>query len=1262
MPFSKVIDRIGGSVRSAFGVLDKDTEERIRTATQLERQINQQESHYDATGDVEGLHGAIRLLQKGMNMVNEGYSMHVFKRNDSLGEFVHDSTIMQCLKLQRLFFATDDAKVLDQAVSLMRPVYELAPKPSYAYVLEACFLGRAYSYRYFAHGEKNESDKQEAIEMAESALSASKKWKDKVQLLPQDMETLGHVKTLIDMPFEIAKGVYLFERASGFKRKYDWCQDLETLESARSNFSAALALFPPDNKYHNKTAIQVADCELLYIRRTNDVKNLDIALRSINSVDLRNSTADVFISATITKSMLFRAKYDHFSNPADLDRALRTAKEATKPRTNNTHHRVMALENLATQLCRRATLRASVEDIDAAIATAKEAVKESRLLGSSLGANTILSTSFGIKYHLVGGEDNLGASIELLRQVVLALPADHAKRSLRLHNLANGLMDVFKSSGDIQVLEESIQVEREALSAVLNDDPSRYSMLDLLSQLLQARFKCIHNSEDMEEALSASENVLASTNKGHAQYPRRLHSLASILSEKFSRLGNIDDIDRAIKLVSEAISCSGHDEGDLVFYQTTLSSLLSSKFKVTNDLNEIDRAIELMRGVLEKSPASNHKRARMLMNLGGMLQERSKFTEDLEEKSKYLHEALDIQKDCVAILPENDPDMAWYLCTLGYRQALLNVLLLDDDEEQKKENYLLAISSHRKGLEHRFATPSSKIRNGMLAGRCYMSLKDWVSASEILSESIRMFQKVSPLSLDENDRQRQLRGLSGMSMNACMSFIMLGKPEEGATILEAGRGIMANIAIRQHDRLPILEEKSPALHTEYTELRHSLSQPLAVEGKQEMDLVAKLNRDQERFEEIENEIRQLPGLENFNQSMSAKQICQLANRGPLVSFCVSFGFTSYALVIKPDAIDALPLPELDFAEVQKKIPLVTGDNRLSLRPPSKRPAANKQMRALLLWLWDTAVKPVLNHLDLLQDVKPSTLPRLWFVTSGYLGLMPLHAAGKGSKYPKQNAWSHVLPSYTSTCSALQFARDCQSKVSDQPPNVALVTMPHTPARSSLNTEGEAQAVRDAFSTSETSEEDSKLVELCQPTSAQVLERVRGSEVDILHFSCHAEPDLSDPSKTALLFGNDRSADSPDPLPIQNLRKFNGNANLSSRAPQLAYLSACCTAQQYELKLLDENIHLASIFQLMGFPAVNGTLWEADDKAAAFIAKVFYQELFRMSHAKDDQELERDDRIARAFHTATSACRGAKFGRAKGSEDVLLWANFVHFGA
>ena len=87
----------------------------------------------------------------------------------------------------------------------------------------------------------------------------------------------------------------------------------------------------------------------------------------------------------------------------------------------------------------------------------------------------------------------------------------------------------------------------------------------------------------------------------------------------------------------------------------------------------------------------------------------------------------------------------------------------------------------------------------------------------------------------------------------------------------------------------------------------------------------------------------------------------------------------------------------------------------------------------------------------------------------------------------------------------------------------------------------------------------------------------------------------DPSRSRLLLHDHVR----DPLTVAAL------ASLDLDQARLAYLSACTTARMSGTRLLDEAIHLASAFQLAGFPRVIGTLWEIDDNTAIAIADTFY---------------------------------------------------------
>lgn len=131
-----------------------------------------------------------------------------------------------------------------------------------------------------------------------------------------------------------------------------------------------------------------------------------------------------------------------------------------------------------------------------------------------------------------------------------------------------------------------------------------------------------------------------------------------------------------------------------------------------------------------------------------------------------------------------------------------------------------------------------------------------------------------------------------------------------------------------------------------------------------------------------------------------------------------------------------------------------------------------------------------------------------------------------------------------------------------------------------------------------------------------------------------------PSKSLLLLHDHQQ----NPLNIASL------APIALDRARLAYLSACSTAFTSTTELLDEATHLASAFQLAGFPHVIGTLWEINDDIAVTIAETFYTKLTTSQDACDT------DQAARALHDAIRAVR-TKF-----PVTPSLWAAYLHSGA
>ncbi|GIG93173.1 hypothetical protein Pen02_81090 [Plantactinospora endophytica] len=135
-----------------------------------------------------------------------------------------------------------------------------------------------------------------------------------------------------------------------------------------------------------------------------------------------------------------------------------------------------------------------------------------------------------------------------------------------------------------------------------------------------------------------------------------------------------------------------------------------------------------------------------------------------------------------------------------------------------------------------------------------------------------------------------------------------------------------------------------------------------------------------------------------------------------------------------------------------------------------------------------------------------------------------------------------------------------------------------------------------------------------------------------HFACHgtSEPGASFRSRM-LLFDGDL-----------DVRQISG---LRLRAAELAYLSACSTAQG-GLAAADEVITLASAFQLAGFRHVIGSLWPVDDAISVDTTRLFYDELL---------DFETTENAARILNHVT------KVRRAVCPNDPHLWTQLIHVG-
>lgn len=212
-----------------------------------------------------------------------------------------------------------------------------------------------------------------------------------------------------------------------------------------------------------------------------------------------------------------------------------------------------------------------------------------------------------------------------------------------------------------------------------------------------------------------------------------------------------------------------------------------------------------------------------------------------------------------------------------------------------------------------------------------------------------------------------------------------------------------------------------------------------------------------------------------------------------------------------------------------------------------------------------------------------------------MALLPLHAAGEHRLYSTDNTMSHIVSSYAPTFKALQFSQGkLWTSLTAKNNKVLIVTMPKTPGLPILNVCDEVVAIEQDIGSC-------ALIEVLEAlTRAAVLRQVIACS--LVYFACHDSSNAQQPSESAFYLGTE----SVKKLTVDDLQSLN------YKLSQVAYLLACSTAEIGIRDLIDENIYLASSFQLVGFRHIIGTMWGADDIAAVAVAAKFYKNLLKQN--------------------------------------------------
>lgn len=875
----------------------------------------------------------------------------------------------------------------------------------------------------------------------------------------------------------------------------------------------------------------------------------------------------------------------------------------------------------------------------------------------------------------------LNEGIEVARASVKSAPLNHPRRSNRLSNLGGALAIRFGRTKSFDDLNEAIEVSTEAVISVADNYPELPSFLNSLAAVLFQRAERTDSNDDVIEAFElwrksvtlAPEYASAWMSSGQCHMERyvrtgalehlnlsiealqkavnflptnhrkrggALGSLGGAFVAKFGLTRSSEDIDRGVEMLEKAVGWTSPTYPDRWLLLNNLGLALSKKLLVEPKehlhiaRNVLNSSIRYFEEAITLLPENDTRQAGLRSNLGRILCARFAATMsvcDLDSAVEHISKAVDS-------IPPNDPDRAMYLSNLG------DALWTHFQETGLMDSLDASIQQY----EDAFAivqAPSITRIEAVISAKRVLSFRnsphDRQRLLHLLEDGIKLLPSITPRILKQGDQQRILSKFAGFTAEAVSILLDHGKdPYAALQLLELGRGVIASLTLQVRSDVSDLKLAHSDIAVQWERIRDELDRPpstgiIASSLPGSLSDIERRTHLSHQFDRLLDTIRQQKGFERFLLGPTESELRLLAGSGPIVVFNVS-EIRSDALLVESHRIHTIQLPLLTHTDLKNRAQnWFSNQGRESMeRDVVRRYHSRGSGMDILEWLWKVAVSPVLTELGITTASRDDgSRPRVWWVTSGLLSRLPIHASGNHAECSTENALDRVISSYIPSIKSLRYARDrIQNTSNDHFQTALFLSMTETPGQASLPGAG-AEVTRLS-----TLVPNAVTPIVLHGAAQQVLIDIL-PDVHLCHFACHGVSDPLDPSNSQLLIQDWET----HPLSVKDI------AQLRLQDSQFAYLSACSAADCKVETLLDESINLATAFQLAGFPSVVGTLWPIHDHYSVEVAEEVYVGMING---------ERLDvrRSAAALNLAVRHLRDKL-----GGGSISVWAPFIHIG-
>ena len=1002
----------------------------------------------------------------------------------------------------------------------------------------------------------------------------------------------------------------LFAHARQLTQKFILAGDPNVLDTAVSFATKAIDQ-AKDQRSHAICHYALSEALGERFKLAGEQSDLDCAVEAAKTAadGLRDVRFEIHLA------LLSKTRYLRTEISDDINRAVRASVDAVRLCSDETH-RMMCMMMLSEMLQMKFESTHEIKHLHAAID-----VSEKALAAAAPGSDdeakirSYLAFLLGLRYMKTECTDDINRAISLTEMVSEGPTSNPQERASRLGHLTGLLVLRNQRIGTVEDLNRAIEIGMGIKDIASASKPVLGQCLKPLAAALVTRYSTLGMKADLDFAIEILADALGKISSSDFVIRYEiLRELSNFLSFRGEWTGTMD-LDYAIKLAEEAVSVLplSHRLRPSSLY--SLSSIIARRFNVSRKVSDLDWAVKILDGLVAENQSDDVDGYLHLKNLGSFLFMRY----SKSNVAKDLDLSLDAYKRALKIFPPDNMNLG--LLSLQYGQALHERAILSGSCLDLEQAFLHL----QEGFDSHLTSPSTRIalaqRAAVISWSGLISGLGWEHSARLLEQAIYLLPSLSPRSLKNVEKQRHLKPYQQLASQATESALQAGKGAYHALkLLELGRNVIASLLLETRTEVTELRQAHPDLAQKFSDLQHELDSPDknadAVLGRKAVHSWVTWTRRrsniEHEFKEVVDKIRGKSGFHDFLLPPTEEDMKTTAEIGPIVVINIAY-FRSDAFLVTRNGIRVLSLPGASFSKVREKVRQMT----LFLRSE----ATSFRIKYVLAWLWETIACPILDALGFTGPCCSDAWPTIWWITTGALCKLPLHAAGRIYPRSTETVYHRARSCYASSIKALIHARRRKTLASkDHEAEYALLLqMSETPESGPLPFASDEVAVLDGLLPS------LGLKPLRPPPRKEdVLASLRRCK--IFHFAGHGASDTLDPSRSCLLLEDWKS----NPLTVEDVREI----WIQESSPFLCYLSACSTGAIKSNTLFEEGIHLISSFQLAGFRHAIGTLWEVSDKYCVDVAKIFYETL-------KDKDLT-DEAVSHGFHRAIMANLEADF--------------------